>query len=734
MKSSDDVAIVGHDNVLFLFGGSNKYFDAYQLAENHAQQNAETWYAEMMSWKRLCERFDVEFVPLVIPNKASVLPDLFPLNLESSITPTLAALQNMMADQLLCPIVELHKTTKSRHVFRRNDSHLSEYGNIFFVSKVLEKFGINYDEILLQTSCLHVENHGDLGGRFSPKLHEAVSRLQYEESVSVSQIVCPIGKHTGQAYETVCESAPIKSKLLIFGNSFVDRPDGWSMAPILTRLFREVRFHWETGVYMDEIIEYAPDLVLFQTCERFLCEPPRKQPFKFAFGSKRGINCNSNCKQEKVMRLSAEHMYKLETAAPFSGEVFVLDSYIGRVEAGSNAFPLSQLAQHQYGAIQHGVTVVSDDRNSITALDINDYVGAFTGEDYLISELQEAVCAGKWTVYAMYNRDGVIQADIGVVLPVEMKGVEFEITCEGVSSSGAYYYEDVNFRQTHWFMPEGCVIGVRCMFDLTDVGEYIHFNIKFKDERWNHHECAFRTQVAYTNPELLKSLPDLKRIHRVASRNANEHSFINGGRSAYLALKNIASEKGVDLSSSELRVLDWGVGCGRVIKHFSELPTDQLFGIDIDQDNISWCQQNLKGNFIPVDILPPTSLHSNSFDLIYSCSVLSHLTEKDAELWLAEIKRILRKGGVALLSYNGTSNSAAYLSRRPEEFRKVLGEKLFDSDVNNELDGFIPNTDYYRASFASDEWWKSKFSNYFKHVDIELSVVNGFQHIAVLRA
>ena len=64
----------------------------------------------------------------------------------------------------------------------------------------------------------------------------------------------------------------------------------------------------------------------------------------------------------------------------------------------------------------------------------------------------------------------------------------------------------------------------------------------------------------------------------------------------------------------------------------------------------------------------------------------------------------------------------------------MLGEKLFDSDVNNELDGFIPNTDYYRASFASDEWWKSKFSNYFKHVDIELSVVNGFQHIAVLRA
>ena len=118
---------------------------------------------------------------------------------------------------------------------------------------------------------------------------------------------------------------------------------------------------------------------------------------------------------------------------------------------------------------------------------------------------------------------------------------------------------------------------------------------------------------------------------------------------------------------------------------------------------------------------------------MYSCSVLSHLTEAAAVKWLEELARILTPNGLALLSFNGLSNSASYLSRRTDEFLNVMNRKLFDMDVNSELEGFIPSEDYYRASFASDEWWATIFRRYFRLVRVEYSVVSGFQHIAILK-
>ena len=63
----------------------------------------------------------------------------------------------------------------------------------------------------------------------------------------------------------------------------------------------------------------------------------------------------------------------------------------------------------------------------------------------------------------------------------------------------------------------------------------------------------------------------------------------------------------------------------------------------------------------------------------------------------------------------------------------MLNRQLFDADVNHDLDGFIPGKEYYRASFASDEWWIEMFEKFFHVVRTEQCVVNGYQHIAIVR-
>jgi SAM-dependent methyltransferase len=102
----------------------------------------------------------------------------------------------------------------------------------------------------------------------------------------------------------------------------------------------------------------------------------------------------------------------------------------------------------------------------------------------------------------------------------------------------------------------------------------------------------------------------------------------------------------------ESRVLDFGCGWGRVTRFFlRDVKPENLVGIDVDEQALlaaretnRWC------SFAPCAVLPPTDLDDASFDLVYAWSVFSHLSEEAHLQWLEEFERILRPGGVLLVS------------------------------------------------------------------------------------
>jgi SAM-dependent methyltransferase len=103
------------------------------------------------------------------------------------------------------------------------------------------------------------------------------------------------------------------------------------------------------------------------------------------------------------------------------------------------------------------------------------------------------------------------------------------------------------------------------------------------------------------------------------------------------------------------RALDFGCGSGKVMRHFLPEAADcELWGCDIDKRSIDWINAELSPplHAFANDEAPPLDQPSASFDLVWSVSVFTHLTDHWAG-WLSELHRVLRPGGLAIMSFLG---------------------------------------------------------------------------------
>jgi SAM-dependent methyltransferase len=116
-------------------------------------------------------------------------------------------------------------------------------------------------------------------------------------------------------------------------------------------------------------------------------------------------------------------------------------------------------------------------------------------------------------------------------------------------------------------------------------------------------------------------------------------------------------------------VLEWGCGCGRILRHLPPPPPHRrIYGFDIDQEAISWVSVNLPWvETSRTEGLPPLPYADASFDLIFNHSVMSHLDASYQDAWLGELRRTLRPGGIATLSVHGRHAFQMFLDTFPPE-------------------------------------------------------------------
>jgi len=101
-------------------------------------------------------------------------------------------------------------------------------------------------------------------------------------------------------------------------------------------------------------------------------------------------------------------------------------------------------------------------------------------------------------------------------------------------------------------------------------------------------------------------------------------------------------------------ILDFGCGCGRMIRFLGHPEHWAAHGCDVKPGNVDWCRANLSGARVTRNgVLPPLPYPSETFNLIFSMSIFTHLPEKNANLWIDEIHRVLAPQGLFIATTHG---------------------------------------------------------------------------------
>jgi SAM-dependent methyltransferase len=126
-------------------------------------------------------------------------------------------------------------------------------------------------------------------------------------------------------------------------------------------------------------------------------------------------------------------------------------------------------------------------------------------------------------------------------------------------------------------------------------------------------------------------------------------------------------------SPTPYSVCEWGCGPARILRHLPALLPDgcRVFGTDYDPRTIAWCSANLSGiSFRLNGLAPPLPFATHGIDLLYAVSVLTHLPEDLQVQWMAECVRVVRPGGLILLTVHGDRCTDSLSREEREQYRR----------------------------------------------------------------
>lgn len=214
---------------------------------------------------------------------------------------------------------------------------------------------------------------------------------------------------------------------------------------------------------------------------------------------------------------------------------------------------------------------------------------------------------------------------------------------------------------------------------------------------------------------------------------SNEHALLEGF-AFYREIRRYALRHNIGFGETT-SILDFGCGWGRNYRFLlKDVPPGNLVGIDVDPHFVDVCRSSIPmGNFYVVKSLPPTQFTDGHFDLVYAYSVFSHLSEHAHLQWLKEFRRILKPGGLFIVtthsrdflqlcqSFKGEKDASLWLKTVAEAFSDV-GKAEKDYNEGKYVfrptgGGGIRTPDFYGDTLISPGYVRKVWSADFEIID-----------------
>lgn len=306
----------------------------------------------------------------------------------------------------------------------------------------------------------------------------------------------------------------------------------------------------------------------------------------------------------------------------------------------------------------------------------------------------------------------------------------------GIAFEFDYPLPNPQAAEVYWYWPNAAASAFRIRISLADsthVGPAFRFRVSFRGRGNDAIECLRTTILLPKDLGAMQTFPGSPALRRVHTYNTIGNVVCHGYSDAHRIVE-IAHGHGFDPATG--KVLDWGCGHGRVTRYLRMLGANgPLHGIDIDHQNVEWAQRHLAGiTFADGPLMPPTRYRAGLFDLVFGISVMTHLAVEVQRTWLEELRRILKPGGLALLTFTGDSAvafSSRFLDRAWVDEYKATGRG--PDSPNSDLSGIVSDPAYYRnvkqTAAVAAEVCREQFS-----VEAIHPCMFGYQDLLVLRS
>jgi len=187
--------------------------------------------------------------------------------------------------------------------------------------------------------------------------------------------------------------------------------------------------------------------------------------------------------------------------------------------------------------------------------------------------------------------------------------------------------------------------------------------------------------------QLNRPIPPMRLRVRVGGSRWIDEFMDVGSKCTNLLEEALFTSYGKHISDYE-KILDFGCGCGRIMQYlyWNDSPgRNRFYGCDVDDASIKWMQANYsKDNFVANLFEPPVLFGENLFDLVYAFSIFTHLDERMQFAWLKDIQRILRPGGIALLTIHGEKALQMFVDGNPYTSESMIRRlKAYNSSEEN---------------------------------------------------